>query len=198
MYWLGFIAAAIGWSSFSRPACVHKVNILGLSYYRIMADIFLSYTSIKDIEGLVKEFHKHLENEVKQKTGDVNNTIFFDQEEIKGGDKWKEILFEELKSARLLIILLSPTWLNSEWCQWEYEKFKEIEGRPIYPILWDEVYTENINSEKGKGIYKDLGDIQIGADWTKFKYKPWSKKKPWAELERIAKEINKKLLESVE
>jgi len=39
-------------------------------------DVFLSYTSVKDtLYGAVSKFRKHLEHELRKKTGNVNLTV---------------------------------------------------------------------------------------------------------------------------
>jgi hypothetical protein len=66
-------------------------------------DIFLSYSDPKDLFGAVSEFRDHLENQVQQNTG-KKLTVFQDKRDIHGGDKWANILSNELVSAKLLII----------------------------------------------------------------------------------------------
>lgn len=75
-------------------------------------DVFMSYTSVKDLFGVVGEFRDHLENELRKTTGNVSLTVFQDKREFHGGDKWQEILSAELASAKLLLILLSPQLMH--------------------------------------------------------------------------------------
>jgi len=113
-------------------------------------DVFMSYTSVKDMWGAVENFRDHLEIELRKKTGNVSLTVFQDKRNFRGGDRWEQILTEELTSARLLLVLLSPSWLRSEWCLREYKLFLAAErdgamSRPVVPLIWDKVrLCENI------------------------------------------------------
>jgi hypothetical protein len=159
-------------------------------------DIFLSYTDLKDLFGAVSEFRDHLENQVQRKTG-KKLTVFQDKRGIHGGDKWDNILNNELSSARLLIILLSPTWLRSEWCRKEYTLFCRSGDaqllRPVLPLMWDEILAHHI--EKGSeadSIYSELKEYQI-LDWTGFSDADWRSPDTNKAAGKLAEEIDRLL-----
>ena len=85
-------------------------------------DIFMSYTHEKDAYGAVRVFHEHLEHELYKKSG-VITTVFRDKRDVPPGEEWRIFISEQLKSAKMLLILLSPTWLTSEECAPEYNEF---------------------------------------------------------------------------
>jgi hypothetical protein len=134
---------------------------------------------------------------VQQKTG-KKLTVFQDKRDIHGGDKWADILTNELDSAKLLIILLSPTWLNRKWCRKEYTLFCKSGSsqalRPIFPLLWDEVLDHHI--EKGSeadAIYSELKAHQI-RDWTTFsEAADWRSPDPNKAVGKLAQEIDRLL-----
>lgn len=140
-------------------------------------EIFLSYTNIKDLWGHVSNFRDHLEVELKLKTGDAQITVFQDTRDIHAGDEWEGKLASELDSAKVLLILLSPLWLNRPWCRAEYRRFREtdaagIKGRTIVPVIWDETSDKDARDSESKAILTDLNKVQR-VDWRGFKYKKW-------------------------
>jgi hypothetical protein len=139
-------------------------------------DIFLSYANQKDLFGAVSDFRDHFEFHVQRKTGKPL-TVFQDKRNIHGGEEWARILSDELDSAKLLLILLSPGWLNSEWCRKEYTLFcnsnNSSRTRPIFPLMWDKVLDDHV--EKGSeadAIFSELKKYQI-RDWTGFSDDNW-------------------------
>jgi hypothetical protein len=84
---------------------------------------------------VITPFWKRLQNELQQRVG-TSTTIFKDTEDIEVGATWSHVLVENLNSAKVLLFLLSPTWLMSEWCVKEYSTFKEamaeIRGRKYF------------------------------------------------------------------
>jgi hypothetical protein len=103
-------------------------------------DIFMSYTHIKDFNGAVTGFLDHIEPELYMKSGKIIS-VFRDRRDIEPGDEWEPFLSEQLKSAKMLLILLSPTWLTSKYCKREYEEFRDsmvqLPTKRIVPLLWD-------------------------------------------------------------
>jgi hypothetical protein len=159
-------------------------------------DIFLSYTGLKDVFGAVSDFRDHLENQVQRKTGKIL-TVFQDKRDIHGGDKWADILSDELDSAKLLVILLSPTWLNSKWCRKEYTLFCKSGSsqplRPILPVMWDKIL--NHHAEKGSeanAIFSKLKAYQI-RDWTEFSEADWRSPDTNKAAGKLAEEIDRLL-----
>jgi hypothetical protein len=154
-------------------------------------DIFLSYADPKDLFGTVSEFRCHLENQVQQKTG-KKLTVFQDKRDIHGGKEWANVLSNELISAKLLIILLSPLWLNSPWCRKEYTIFCESHSRPrkIFPLRWTEILDRHIEGSEADAIFSELKTYQI-RDWTKFaEAADWRSPSPNIAVGGLAKEID--------
>ena len=73
------------------------------------AEVFISY-SYKD-EGLFKEFEKYLS--VLAQNGKIR---IWHGREIPPGDKWEEVIDEHLKSATLVLLLVSVDFLVSKYC----------------------------------------------------------------------------------
>jgi hypothetical protein len=43
-------------------------------------------------------------------------SLFYDKDDIRAGQRWQERLREELQSCRVVLALLSRSWLDSSWC----------------------------------------------------------------------------------
>ena len=46
--------------------------------------------------------------------------VFFDTDDIKGMDDWEHHILNGIRSTRLLLVFLSPNYLESEYCHWEF------------------------------------------------------------------------------
>src|SRR2546430_17662985 len=90
-------------------------------------DIFISYAHIDDTplmegeEGWVSKFHQSLEALVKQILGDAPN-IWRDPK-LQGNDYFSDKLVGALPDTALLVSILSPRYVKSEWCLRELETF---------------------------------------------------------------------------
>jgi len=71
---------------------------------------------------------------------------FFDRTNIETGKKWEEVLGNDLRTARVIVCLCSPTYFNSAFCAKEFEVFrrrlenadKKVQGLPIVvPVIWE-------------------------------------------------------------
>src|SRR5262249_1210487 len=92
--------------------------------------VFVSYTHQKNEFDAVSLFHDHYLNELSQL--DPRATVFMDTVRIRTGDRFAEVIKKNLEQADVLLVLLSNDWLESEWCQKEFEIFsayKAAEGR---------------------------------------------------------------------
>ena len=111
-------------------------------------DAFLSYTRFDDRRGDIRRFCEHLEDAVREVTGEPFE-IFQDVDDIEVGERWSDKLDEMLAETRFFIPILTPSYFNSAACRDELQKFLRAEekaGRrdlilPIYyircPVLED-------------------------------------------------------------
>jgi hypothetical protein len=52
---------------------------------------------------------------------------FFDQQEIAGMQDWRQRILQGLRESRLLLACLSPGYLKSEYCEWEFVEYLKYE-----------------------------------------------------------------------
>lgn len=96
------------------------------------SDIFISYAHLdneglsEDDNGWITDFHRAIEVRVGQLLG--RKPQVFRDPRLTGNDVFPERLVGELNGASALICVLSPRYLQSEWCLRELDEF--LERRP--------------------------------------------------------------------
>lgn len=104
-----------------------------------MNDIFISYAHIDDQpldaeeKGWISKFHRVLGVKLGQLMGE-SPRIWRDPK-LKGNDIFDEEIVQQFKNARIMISVLTPRYLKSEWCKREitdfYQAAKSGEGISI-------------------------------------------------------------------
>ncbi len=88
--------------------------------------IFLSYS--RDDLHFVEELAKDLEN--------AGYDVWYDLTDIEGGDRWAQEIQEGIKESEILVIVVSPNALKSEWVEKEF-LFASKRGMKIVPLLYE-------------------------------------------------------------
>ncbi|HQZ67004.1 MAG TPA: toll/interleukin-1 receptor domain-containing protein [Planctomycetaceae bacterium] len=126
----------------------------GFSQERHMPyDLFISYSRRDNEQGRITQ----LVNRIKADFATFTHrelVPFFDQNEIHGMSDWRQRILQGLRESRLLLACLSPTYLRSEYCEWEFVEYLKYEiGQlhgfngvaPIYFVQvpgWDDTRRE--------------------------------------------------------
>ena len=132
--------------------------------------VFISYTRNKDAFNVVTKFRDHLANELSQSK--PGSAVFQDKSNMRPGDRFPVVIADSLNDADVLLVLVSPAWLASDWCRREFEQFcagKAASGRSpcIVPVLWvstptlEENSTDPIAAELAKIHYTDFRDLHF-------------------------------------
>ena len=160
---------------------------------------FLSYTRFDNAhdEDRIAWFCERLSGEVKMHTGRPF-PIFRDKKDIKWGQRWRERLEEGLDEAVFLILILTPSYFQSQPCREEYELFLEREkklGRndlilAVYYVDCDELEDPAIR--ESNPCAKDLYERQY-EDWRNLRLEPWTSQTIGRAFERLAKQIKQAL-----
>lgn len=91
-------------------------------------DIFISYAHsdneplMEGEAGWISEFHQTLEAFVKQISGE--NVHIWRDPKLQGNDFFSDTLVDSLPETALLVSIVSPRYLKSEWCLRELECFE--------------------------------------------------------------------------
>jgi len=86
-------------------------------------DIFISFAHIDNSEGWVESFHTRLRDRLAQ-IG-VKAAIWRDTK-LRGTDVFSDEIFDQLRASALLISIVSPAGISSNWCQDERQKFEQF------------------------------------------------------------------------
>jgi len=151
--------------------------------------IFISYTRNKDNSGVVSRFSAQFSDELNLIL--PQSTVFFDKQNIHEGDHFPELLTTELKKSEALIVLLSPAWLASTWCRWEFEIFTDKMAnaekmRKVIPILW--VETPKVSEESPDPIAAFFSTVHH-ADWRERRFHSWRKVTNAREISALATQV---------
>jgi hypothetical protein len=154
-----------------------------------MMRAFISYTHDKDEFNVVTELYKRFTNELGMLVPDAE--VFRDREKMRPGERFPDELAKNLDATDVLLVLLSPKWLASDWCRWEYDRFTKKEREQhlkprLLPVLWVEVDEHDISDSTARGIAKELKAI-LYDDWTKLRHANLSAEEPSSRIADLAK-----------
>jgi tetratricopeptide (TPR) repeat protein len=93
-------------------------------------DVFISYARADNEGGWVSELRDAIYADFRTFSSEPFK-IFFDTEEIRSRQDWESRLREGLRSSRVLLMCLSPNYLKSIYCRWEWEEFARRQARRI-------------------------------------------------------------------
>lgn len=154
-----------------------ELSVQEILSIRQAVKVFLSY-SHKD-EALWSELNKHI-SALKQE-GIIK--VWWDREVLPGGD-WNNEVSQELEAADLIFLLISPDFLNSEFCYREEMrravKRHEAGTARVIPIILRPCYWAPAPFAKLQGLPEDMKPV---TSWPKSK-----RDMVWAE---VAKSIHK-------
>lgn len=86
-------------------------------------DIFISYSHKEDPQWMAK-FRELLEREVNRRAS--RDVSFWQDLELRAGEEWNSEILRAVSSASILVAVVSPRWLTSQFCQQELANFKGI------------------------------------------------------------------------
>jgi TIR domain len=145
--------------------------------YGCAYDTFLSYAHIDDLPvpgssvatGWVSAFHETLENEVRQRLGRKDVALWKD-DELRYDQSLSRQLTETVRTSAILVVMLSPGYVSSDWCRRERNAFLEaIRSRGEAPVLViakepmpDEALPAELRDRKRFPFYGGRDNITFG------------------------------------
>lgn len=110
---------------------------------------FFSYShhDARTNKSTVETLTTKLENNVNAKLINAKFRIWKDTENLRTGDRWNDRIGDAIKQSNIFIILLTPKWIESEYCRKEFNLFSELEpdlGEYVAPIM-----ARNIDRQAG-------------------------------------------------
>ncbi|MBI1981648.1 MAG: toll/interleukin-1 receptor domain-containing protein [Methylocystis sp.] len=79
---------------------------------------------------LFEAFSNELAARVTGKLVNAKLSVWRDTHKIETGDQWNATIEQALKASQLLIVMLSPNWLKSDYCRKEFDVFMSVEPAP--------------------------------------------------------------------
>ena len=103
---------------------------------------FFSYAhaDAKINSALYEAFSNELQDRASALFANTRVEIWRDTDDIRTGEKWDARIEQALRKSQLLIVMLSPKWLESDYCRKEYLIFQEVEkslpkAEYVFPLL---------------------------------------------------------------
>jgi len=89
---------------------------------------------------LYEAFSNELQDRASALFTNTRVEIWRDTDDIRTGEKWDARIEQALRKSQLLIVMLSPKWLESDYCRKEYSIFQEVEkslpeAEYVFPLL---------------------------------------------------------------
>jgi len=89
---------------------------------------------------LIKALTGGLERVVNSRLTNARFIIWRDKDGIRTGERWNAKIEAEIRSTDILIVLVTPKWIESDYCRKEYSTFEQTEasllvGEYVAPIL---------------------------------------------------------------
>jgi hypothetical protein len=109
-------------------------------------DLFVSYSRRDNQQGRIRELVEVIQAQYRALTTGPGLRIFFDTED---SDAWEDHLLRVIRSARLLLVCLSPSYLESEYCakvfiEYLGQEFSSVPGgEGIIPVYLSEIDWAN-------------------------------------------------------
>ena len=90
-------------------------------------DLFISYSRRDNRKGRVSDFVSRIQEDCRAFAGREQLSVFFDSDAIKGMDDWEYRILNGIRSSRLLLVFLSPNYLESKYCYSEFNEYLKHE-----------------------------------------------------------------------
>lgn len=91
-------------------------------------EIFCSYTHGDNDDGWVEGFVAALISTYRKLTGQ-GPRVFLDRESIITGEVWEQKIRVALEASQILMAVISPSFIRSEWCRQEWNVFTKRETK---------------------------------------------------------------------
>lgn len=93
-------------------------------------DLFMSYSRRDNDRGQVTTLKAHIQSSFRSFAG-RDLRVFFDvhpEDGIRGMDDWRQMIQRNLRDSYLFLAVLSPNYLASPYCRWEWEDYVRYEA----------------------------------------------------------------------
>ncbi len=95
-------------------------------------DLFVSYSRVDDVDGRVTQLVSRIKADFDS-LASRPLVPFFDVSQIRGMEDWRHRILQGLRESRLLLACVSPAYLSSRYCEWEFNEFLKREVALLCP-----------------------------------------------------------------
>lgn len=173
--------------------------------------IFLSHSSKDRNSGgdHMRKFVNKVRDVICSKAGIENpdRAVFFDESSIRMGDEWTTALAVAVRTSRIMVCLVSPRFLNSNWCGREVEVFHRRHVRLenvrdpanatgfVFPLIWEvDVRRTSWPLKLSKFQFREAG---IPDDYLADGLAPLIRKRRWGKVEAVIDIVGKRIAEKL-
>lgn len=120
--------------------------------------VLYAFFSYSHLDGqldpeLFTAFSKELELRISAQFVNDKLNIWRDENGLLTGVNWNATIETSLRESKLLIVMLSPQWLGSDYCRREFTIFREVERELgmetlVVPLLLREVKKRRLTTEQ--------------------------------------------------
>jgi len=107
-------------------------------------DLFVSYSRKDNQQGQITALREQIEADYLAFAGE-DLRCFFDLDAIASMDDWRHRILQGLSESSILLLVLSPAYLDSPYCEWEiveflkYEHARSVGGQGVSPVYFVEI-----------------------------------------------------------
>lgn len=151
---------------------------------------FFSYVRRNDEhdKGRLTYLRKLLENELWAQTG-KDLKIFQDTEDIQWGTEWIERTTSILDRSAFLIAIVTPGYLESKWCRFEFEYYLKQESQFKHKLILPILYIDTPRlKDKNDEVAIEISKRQC-IDWRDLRFVSLPSTKITKRLEILARQI---------
>ena len=112
------------------PSALTASALGGVMIDPLSYDVFISYSRKDNERGWVTGLYEAILQDFRGQFAPPIR-IFFDKSDIKSRQDWKLRLLQGLRTSRVLLVCLSPNYLRSEYCKWEWDEFAQFQARRV-------------------------------------------------------------------
>jgi WD40 repeat protein len=116
--------------------------------------VFISYARA-DGEDVARDLYRRLEH--------ASIPCWMDRFGMEGGRDWREQIIEALNAVEFLVLVMTPTAIQSPNVQWEWRSARQ-EGVCVYPVN----ATQNMKFASLPRWMRDAHFYDLDREWTKF------------------------------
>src|SRR5882762_8516247 len=114
-------------------------------------DLFTSYSRHDNEQGQVAALKAQIESSFRAFAG-RDLLVFLDihpEDGIRGMDDWRQKIHRSLRDSHLFLAVLSPHYLGSPYCRWEWEDYVryEIQRRQVFDLRpWHDAGEQSLQT----------------------------------------------------